>query len=209
MIDLWHGALSGWNSAFFLFICGHFSAISSFKCTNNAIWYLLLMVIPFSRQNNLVLPKMQRPRPCLLLFVSLVALDAFHLLLSTQLTANLTPEWNGRSMFHPLSHIYTKTPICCVETVVNNTLNCRYIIVFDRRWANTAPTLNTSLSLTNVYAKRRIHCLLISSTCLLSHTTSIYDRPKQICGVFWCFLGQLSNLGHLSVQYHLCLYNHI
>ena len=34
----------------------------------------------------------------------------------------------------------------------------------------------------------------------LSHTTSIYDWPKWVCGVFWCFLGQL------SIQHHLCLY---
>ena len=40
---------------------------------------------------------------------SLVNLDGFHLLLSTQLTADLTLEWSGGSMFHPLSHIYAKT----------------------------------------------------------------------------------------------------
>ena len=33
----------------------------------------------------------------------------FHLVLFTQLTSNLTLEWNGRSMFHPFSYIYTKT----------------------------------------------------------------------------------------------------
>ena len=32
-----------------------------------------------------------------------------------------------------------------------------------------------------------IHCLLIFSSPLLSHTISIYDRPKRVCGVFWCF----------------------
>ena len=32
----------------------------------------------------------------LLMFASLVTLDSFNLLLSTQLTANLTPEWRGR-----------------------------------------------------------------------------------------------------------------
>ena len=53
-------------------------------------------------------PKIWRPKPCQLMFAFLVALDGFHLLLSTQLIADLTPEWSGGSMFHPLSQIYTK-----------------------------------------------------------------------------------------------------
>ena len=69
------------------------------------------------------------------------------------------------------------------------------------------PTLNTAFSLTNVHAKWWIRCLLISSTPRLSHTTSIYDRPKRVCGFFWCFLGQLPNLGDLNVQQRLCLYD--
>ena len=151
-------------------------------------------------------PKIQRQKPCLLIFASLVALDGFHLLLSTQLTADLTSEWSGESLFHPLLNIYTKTPLCCIETVANKALNCQHI-VFDQLWANTAPTLNTAFSLTNVNVKWWIHSLMVSSTSLLSHATSIYDRPKWVCGVFWCFLGQLLNLGDLSIQHHLCLYN--
>ena len=72
---------------------------------------------------------------------------------------------------------------CCVERVANNVLNHQHV-VFDRLWANATPTLNTAFSLTNVHAKWWIHCLLISSTPLLTHTTSIYDRPKQVFGVF-------------------------
>ena len=90
-------------------------------------------------------------------------------------------------MFHPISHIYTKTPFCCIETVANNTLNCQCLVIFDRLWANVAPTLNTAFSLTNVLAKWWIHCLLISSTLLLSRTTSIYNQPKRVCGVFGVF----------------------
>ena len=74
-------------------------------------------------------PKIQWPKPCLLMFATLVTLDGIHLLLSIQLTADLTLEWSGGSMFHPLSHIYAKTPFCCIETVANNTLNHR--VVFD------------------------------------------------------------------------------
>ena len=123
------------------------------------------------------------PKPCLLMFASL---DSFHMLLSTQLTADLTPKGSGGSMFHPLTHIYIKTPVYCVETVANKALNCRHV-VFDWLWANAAPTLNKAFLLTNVHAKYWIHCLLISSNPLLSHTTSIYNCPKQVYGVFDVF----------------------
>ena len=129
--------------------------------------------------------------------VSLVSLDGFHLLLSIYLTANLTPEWSDGSMFHPLSYIYTKTHFCCIETVANNTLNCRDV-VYDWLWAKAQLTLNTAFSLTNIHVKLWTHSLLISSTPLLSHAISIYDRPKHVCRVFWCFPGQLLNLGDLS-----------
>ena len=154
----------------------------------------------------LVHSKIWRSKPCLLMFMSLVALDGFHLLLFSQLTVDLNPEWSDGSMFHPLSHIYAKTPFCCIEIVANNALNRRHV-VFDRLWANTTPTLNTAFSLTNVHVKWWLHCLLISSIPLLSHMTSIYDWPKQICGAFWCFPGQLPNLADLSFQHHSYLYD--
>ena len=154
-------------------------------------------------------PKIQRPKPCLLVLTPLVALNGFHLLLTPQLTANHPPELSGGSMGHPLLHIYAKTPICCVETVANNALNRRCVVVFDRLWANAVPTLNTAFPLTNVHAKWWIHCLLISSTPLLFHATSIYDRPKWVCEVSWCCPGQLTNLGDPSVQHHLYLYDHL
>ena len=131
--------------------------------------------------------KIWRPKPCHLIFAFLVALEGFSLLLSTQLTADLTPQWSGGFMFHSLSYIYAKPLFCCVETVSNNALNRRRIVVSDRLWAKVSTTLNTAFSLTNVYAKWRIHCLLIPSTPLLSHATSIYDRPKRACGGFGVF----------------------
>ena len=92
-------------------------------------------------------------KACLLMFASLVALDCFHLLLSTQLTTDLTSEWSGEFIFHLLSHIYAKTPFCCVETVANNALNRWRVVVFDQLWANAAPTLNTKFLLTNFIQK--------------------------------------------------------
>ena len=79
------------------------------------------------------------------MIVSLVTLDGFCLLLSTQLTVDLAPEWSGGSMFYPLSHIHAKTPFCYIETVANNTLNHWHVVVFGRLWANMYP-LWTQLS---------------------------------------------------------------
>ena len=67
----------------------------------------------------------------------------------------------------------------------------------------SASNLNTAFSFSNVHAKWWIHCLLISSAALLSHTTSIYDWLKRV------FLGQLPNIGALSIQHHLCLYDRV
>ena len=122
--------------------------------------------------------------------------------LSTQLIYDLTPEGSGGSTFHPLSHIYAKTPFCCIETVANNALNRQRVVVFGWLWANLTPTVNTAFSLINVHAKWWIYCFLISSTPLL---TSIYNWPKWVCGLFWCFPGQLLNLDNPSVQHHLSI----
>ena len=65
--------------------------------------------------------------------------------------------------------------------------------------------LSTGCCFWSTMSKRSTHCFLISSTPLLSHATSIYDRPKWVCDVFWCFPGQLPNLSNLSIQHHLCL----
>ena len=131
-------------------------------------------------------PKIRRAKPCRLMFASLVALGGFHLLLSTQLTADLTLEWSSGFMFHSLSHTYAKTPFRCVEIVANNALNRRRVVVFDWLWPNASLTLNIVSSLINVHAKW-MHCLLISSILLLFLATSIYDRPKWVCGGFFFF----------------------
>ena len=117
------------------------------------------------------------------MFVSLGTLDSFHLLLSTQLIANLT-EVVDPSFNH--CHIFTQK-IILVQTVANNALIRRCFVVFDRLWSSSAPILNTAFSLKKVYAKYWIHYFLISLTPLLSHTTSIYDWPKRVCGGFWFF----------------------
>ena len=202
MIDLRHSALSWWKSTFsssFVAVFWHFlPSKAPIMLYNIRYWWFFR----FQWRKYLAHPKIQRPKPCLLMLTSLVTLDGFHL---SWLLIWLQSE--VVDLFHPLSHIYAKTPFCCVEIVANNALNRWCVVVFDRLWANAAPTLNTAFSLTNMHAKWWIYCLLISSTPLLSHTNSICDWPKRVCGVFWCFSGQLPNLSDLSIQHHLCLYN--
>ena len=120
------------------------------KLYNICYWWFFLSQYNWWTK-YLACPKIQRPKPSLLMFASLVALDGFHLLLSTQLTADLTLEWSGGSMFHPLSHIYAKTPFCCIETVANYALNRRCVIVFDQLWANTPPTSTSCISTELLY----------------------------------------------------------
>ena len=115
----------------------------------------------------LVHQKIQKPKPCLQMFASLVTLDGFHLLLSTQLTADLTPEWSGGSKFHPLSHIYAKTPFCCIETVANNTES-------STRFWSTVSKLGTHFE----------HWFLINkSTCKMANTlpSDIFNSSAISC----------------------------
>ena len=83
-----------------------------------------------------------------------------------------------------------KNSFCCIETVANNALNRQHVVVFDRcscKMVNTLPS--------DIFNSSAIS------------TTSNYDQSKRVCGVFWCFPGQLPNLGDLSIQHHLCLYD--
>ena len=131
-------------------------------------------------------PKIRRPKSFQLTFAFLVALNGFHPLLSTQMTVDLTLECSDGSMFHLLSHTAWKNPFYCAETDLNSALNRRRVVVLDRLWANAVPISNRAFSCSNAHAKWRIHCLLISSRCQLSHTTLIYNRPEPFCGPFLC-----------------------
>ena len=75
----------------------------------------------------------------------------------------------------------------CVETFLNNGLNCRRVVVFGRLWANTVSTLNTAFSLTNVHRKCWIHCLLISSTPLQLQFMIAQNEFVVFWGVFLLF----------------------
>ena len=92
----------------------------------------------------------------------------------------------GGSMFHPLSHIDAKTPFRYIET------HCCFWSTVSKRGTH----FEHSFLIDKSSCKMWIHYLLISSTPLLSHATSIYDQPKW---VFWCFQGQVSILGEFSI----------
>ena len=120
-------------------------------------------------------PKIRRPKLYQLTFASLIALDGFRPLLSTQLTADLTLECSDGSIFHPSPHIAWKNPYYCAETAPNSTLNLnrRRVVVFDQLWAYVVHISNRAFSCSNLHAKWWIHCLLISLRCQLSHATPI------------------------------------
>ena len=97
----------------------------------------------------------------------------------------------------------------CVETVANNALNCEHI-VFNRLWANPAPTLNTAFSLTNVHAKWWIHCLMIIFNSSAISCNFNLRLAKTSLWSFLVFSGTAAKFGwpeHLalfvSVQLHL------
>ena len=170
------------------------------------ICYWLFFLFQGNLSKYLAHPKIRRSKPSLLMFVSL---DGFHLLLSTQLTADLTSEWSGRSMFHPLSYIYTKTPFCCVEIIANNTLNRRRVVVFDWLGANAHP-LWTQLSHWQMFMQNGEYTTFwYLQLILLSHATSIYDWSKRVWSLL-VFSGITAKFGrpeHLalfvSVRTHL------
>ena len=145
-------------------------------------------------------PKIRRPKP------SLVALDGFHLLLSTQVTADLTLEWSGGSMFHLLSHIYAKSPFCCVETCKQ----CSELLMHCCFWS--------TVSKHNTHFEYKFFIDKYSCKMVNTLPSDIFNSPAISCNFnlwlaktslwsFSCFLGQLPNLGELSIQLHLCLYN--
>ena len=117
----------------------------------------------------IVHPKIRSPKPCLLMFVSLVTLDSSHLLLSTQLTANLLPEWSGGSIFHSLSHLHknsfllhwnsckqcSESPLrCCFwSTVSKCCTHFEHSLLIDKcscRMVNTLPS--------NIFNSSAISC---------------------------------------------------
>ena len=110
-----------------------FLAISFFKRTDNAIWYSLLMVLPFSKKSmnkipyasqNMV-PKTLPADVCVFGHLGRLSPAAVH-------SADCQFDSRVKRWIH-VSSIVTylrKNSFCCVETVTNNALNRQYVVVF-------------------------------------------------------------------------------
>ena len=98
-----------------------------------------------------------------------------------------------------------KIPFRYIETVANNALNHRYIVVFDRQWANAHP-LWTQLSHWQMFMQKGEYTAFwyLQLLCYLMQLQFMIGQKS-----LWCFLRQLPNLEDLSIQLHLCLYNHV
>ena len=90
--------------------------------------------------------------------------------------------------------IFMQKLLFLVFKKLQTTLNRWCIVFFYQLWENMSPTLKIAFSLTNVHEKWWIYSLLISSTPLLSHTTSILDQSKRVCGVFLVFSGTTAEI---------------
>ena len=126
------------------------------------------------------------------------SLDEFHLLLSTQLIANLTLEWSSGSMFHPLWHIYTKNFIllrwnsckqctelsrrCCFwSTMCKRDTNFEHSFLIDKcscKMVNTLPSdiFNSSAILWNFNLWK---AKTILRSFLFSKTTAWFGRLER------------------------------
>ena len=138
----------------------------------------------------------------MLIFASLVIFDGVHLLLSTQLTVDLTPEWSDGSIFNYLSNIYAETHFCCVEIVANNT----------ESWTRCCCWSTVSKRATHFQESFLIDecsCKMMSTLPSDTFNSSTISRNFNLRSAKNEFVEQLLNLGDLSVQHPLCLYDRI
>ena len=115
------------------------------------------------------------------MFLSLVALGGFYLLLSTQLTVDLTLKGSGGYIVMQKVPFVALKQLKTTPWIVNALL---FLIDFDQ----TRHPFWTQLSKWQMFIQNGEY-LLISSTPLQSHATSIYNRPKRVCGrYFYLFI---------------------
>ena len=134
----------------------------------------------------LVHPKIRRPKPCLQMLASLVDLVGFHKLLSTQRQPILLQS----GVVYPCfihCHIFTQKLFflhwnSCKQRSESSTCSCFWSTVSKR-----CTHIQHGFTIENVHGQKWIHCLLIYSTLLLSHVTSIWNRSKWDRGVFGVF----------------------
>ena len=192
-----------WKSTFFFFICGYFwQFLPSNALTmlyNIRYWWFFFPQDNW-RTKYLAHPNIQRSKPCQLIFASLVALDGFHQLLSTQLTDDLSPEWRGGSMFHLLSHIYTKnsfllhwnnckqrseSSMCCCfwSTVSNCCTHFKQSFLIDKcsyKMGNTQSSDFLNFSAISHNFNLRSAKMSLWSFLVFSGTTAEFGQPEHL-----------------------------
>ena len=161
------------------------------------------------RTKYLAYHKILRPKPCLVMLASLVALDGFHLLLSTQPT-DCRFAYGIKWWIH-VSSIVT---YLCKNSFLLRWYSCKQrsessIRCFLIDCEQTCTHFEHSF-LNDKCSSKIVNTLRsdIFNSFTISRNFNLRSA-KRVCRVFWCFSGHLPNLGDLSVMYHLCLYDRV
>ena len=143
-------------------------------------------------------PKIRRPKPCLLMFASLVTVSW---LLIWILSEVVDPCFNHYHKFmqNIFSYVETVSNMLWIVNASLTLIDCE----------QTVHPLWTHLSHWRIFMKNGEYTAFWYPRLLLSQASSVYDRPKQVCAVFWCFPEPMPNLGDLSVRHHVCHYDNI
>ena len=144
-------------------------------------------------------------------FVSLVD---FHLLLFTQLTADLTLEWSGRSMFHLLSHLFMQKLLFVALKQLQTTPWIVDMLLFLINWANVQ-SLWTQPSHWQMFIQNGEYTAFwyLQLLCYLMQLQFTISQNEFVV-LFLVFPGTAAEFGHsasfLSVQPHLkSAYHHL
>ena len=172
------------KSTFFSFICDRFLAISHFKYANIRCWWFSLSE-DNRRTKYLVHPKILPADVCVFGHSGWHLAAAVHSV-DCQFDSGLKWWIHFWSMLHICAKPFLLLWNSCKQRAKSSTRCCFWSTVSKRS------TL-LAFSLKNVHTKSWIH-FLISSTHLLSHAKSIYDRSNVVFCVCWCFPGQLPKL---------------
>ena len=135
-----------------------------------------------------------------------VTLDSFHLLLSTQLTADFDSRvkwWLYVSSI--VTYLHKNSFLLCWNSCKQRSKSLTHCF-----WS-TVSKCGTHFEYSFLIDK--CSCKMMNTLPSDTFSSSAISRnfnlrlSKQVSGVFWCYSGQLPNLGDLSVQHHLCLYD--
>ena len=150
------------------------------------------------------------------MFASLVTLDGFHQLLSTQLTADLTQEWSGGSTLHPLSRLHKnsillcwnsskqrfESSICCCfwSTVSKCGTNSEHSFLIDKCLCKIVNTLPS-----DIFNSSAISCNFNLQSAKTSWVFLVFSRTAAKFGWPECSASFMAVRPCLKSPYHHCL----